>query len=160
MATDAFWRTKSLFEMSDGEWESLCDGCGQCCLVRLEDEVTGEIIPTHVACRLLDNQTCRCRSYGNRHDIVPDCVKLTPANLWEISWMPPSCAYRRIYEGKDLPSWHPLVTGKLDSAHTAGVSVRGRTFSEDLLAQPADAMLYAYIDFRGEPDSETRYDAG
>jgi len=143
MATKPFWRTKTLETMTVAEWESLCDGCGLCCLIRFEDEDSGEITPTWVACKLFDADSCRCSNYAERRLHVPDCIKLTPHNIPALPWMPRSCAYRRIYEGKDLPSWHPLVTGDSDSVHAAGVSVRGQTISEEILADPDDALDFA-----------------
>jgi uncharacterized cysteine cluster protein YcgN (CxxCxxCC family) len=142
MTSEAFWRVKSLAQMSQTEWESLCDGCGLCCLVRLEDEDTGDIIPTHVACRLFDSEACRCTNYGARRRHVPDCIKLTPHNIASLPWMPPSCAYRRLHEGKDLPAWHPLLTGDPESVHKAGVSVRGQTISESVLGHPDEAVEF------------------
>lgn len=126
MAEDPFWRRKTLAEMTRGEWESLCDGCAKCCLDKLEDEDTGEIRYTEVACRLLDLGTCRCTDYSNRTRFVPDCVVLTPRMVARLTWLPSSCAYRLISEGKDLEWWHPLVSGDPESVHRAGVSVRGR----------------------------------
>ena len=140
MAEKPFWRTKSLDQMTAGEWESLCDGCGLCCLIRFEDEETGEVIPTRVACKLLDQHLCQCKDYVNRKAHVPDCIKLTPWNIEALAWMPPSCAYRRLHEGRDLPDWHPLITGDPDSVHKAGVSIRDQTVSEDSLADPEDAL--------------------
>jgi uncharacterized protein len=125
-----FWKTKTLAEMTDAEWESLCDGCGRCCLHKLRDDDTGEIAFTNVACRLLDTHSCRCSDYERRQKKVPDCVRLTPKSLAEIDWLPPSCAYRRVAEGKDLPWWHHLVSGDPDSVHKAGISVRHRVISE------------------------------
>ena len=142
-----FWRRKSLAEMSDSEWESLCDGCGLCCLVRFEDEDTGQITPTRAACRLFDDAACRCTRYATRRKSVPECIKLTPGNVGRLSWMPQSCAYRRLHEGKALPAWHPLISGRAESVHEAGASVRGRTFSEDLLDDPEDALLHAEPEF-------------
>jgi hypothetical protein len=131
-----FWRVKALDEMSRDEWESLCDGCARCCLVKLEDEDTGDIHFTDIGCRLLDAKTCRCRDYPRRNHRVPDCVKLTPAAVRALTWLPVTCAYRLVAEGKDLPEWHPLVSGSSDSVHEAGVSVRGRVVAgEDDLAQ-------------------------
>jgi uncharacterized cysteine cluster protein YcgN (CxxCxxCC family) len=126
--------------MSAREWESLCDGCGLCCLVRFEDEDTGEVMPTRVACRLFDSDLCRCTDYEDRSRHVPDCVKLTHNNIDRLYWMPKSCAYRRINEGRPLASWHPLISGDPESVHRAGVSVRGQTISETALAKPEDAL--------------------
>ncbi len=125
-----FWRRKALAEMTGAEWESLCDGCGKCCLHKLEDEDTGEIAHTNVACRLLDIGACRCTRYAERFRFVPDCVQLDPGNVGALSWMPSTCAYRLLAEGKELPAWHPLVSGDPDSVHRAGVSVRGRCVPE------------------------------
>jgi uncharacterized cysteine cluster protein YcgN (CxxCxxCC family) len=143
MATRPFWETKTLSEMTAREWESLCDGCGLCCLIRFEEEETGAITPTWVACALFDDAKCRCNNYAKRHRFVPDCVKLTPGNIASLPWMPLSCAYRRLHEGKPLPAWHPLVTGDPESVHAAGVSVRGQTTSEDMLDEPDDALAYS-----------------
>jgi uncharacterized cysteine cluster protein YcgN (CxxCxxCC family) len=125
-----FWRAKTLGEMSRAEWESLCDGCGRCCLHKLRDAVTEELGWTNVACRLLDTHSCRCSDYANRRARVPDCVRLTPKRVATIDWLPPSCAYRLVHEGKDLPWWHPLVSGSAETVHEAGISVRGRAISE------------------------------
>lgn len=125
-----FWREKRLEEMNPAEWESLCDGCGKCCLNKLEDIDTGELAYTNVACRLLDLGTCRCTRYPERSRLVPDCVTLTPDNIAGLRWMPSTCAYRLLAEGKELPYWHPLVSGDPDSVHRAGISVRGRAISE------------------------------
>ena len=142
MAKRPFWEAKSLREMTVSEWESLCDGCGLCCLIRFEDEDTGEITPTRVACRLFDSDRCRCTDYAGRKTHVPDCIKLTPGNLDALPWMPLSCAYRRLHEAKPLPRWHPLITGDAESVHAAGVSVRGMTVNEATLADPADAIAF------------------
>jgi uncharacterized cysteine cluster protein YcgN (CxxCxxCC family) len=120
-----FWK-KPLEALTRAEWEQLCDGCGRCCLVKLEDEDTARIHYTDVACRLFEAGTCRCRNYGRRRERVPDCVKLTPETVRTIPWLPPTCAYRVRAEGRDLASWHPLVSGDPESVHTAGISVRGR----------------------------------
>ena len=140
MAEKPFWQTKTLEQMTAAEWESLCDGCGLCCLIRFEDEETGEVIATRVACKLLDQHLCRCKDYVNRKAHVPDCIKLTPWNIDALAWMPPSCAYRRLHEGRDLPAWHPLLTGDAESVHRAGVSIRDQTISEDSLEDPEDAL--------------------
>ncbi len=121
-----FWRRKSLAEMTHAEWESLCDGCGRCCLNKLEEEETGRTFYTDVGCRLLDGETCRCRDYKHRRQQVDDCVRLTPNSVKRISWLPPSCAYMLLAEGKGLYWWHPLVSGDPDTVHAAGVSVRRR----------------------------------
>ena len=134
-----FWKTKTLEAMSAEEWEQLCDGCGKCCLSKLEDEDTGEIHFTSVGCRLLNADTCRCGDYANRRALVSDCVGLTPENVRTISWLPQTCGYRLVAEGRDLFPWHPLVSGDPESVHEAGISVRGRvTASETDLAEPED----------------------
>ncbi|PXW77440.1 hypothetical protein BZA02_11313 [Ruegeria sp. P4] len=126
-----FWEKKPLKKLSPREWEALCDGCGKCCLNKLEDEDTGEVALTRVACRLLDDQTCQCAHYETRHSFIPECIVLKPENLdTHAYWMPQTCAYRRLWEGNSLPDWHPLVTGDPDSVHRAGASVRGMTVSE------------------------------
>ena len=147
MAERPFWERKTLAEMTPAEWESLCDGCGLCCLVRFEDELTGEITPTRVHCKLFDPHACRCRDYENRKAHVPDCIKLTPGNVDDLNWMPRSCAYRRLNEGKPLPRWHHLITGDPESVHRAGVSVRGQTISELVLDDPEDALDFEAPEF-------------
>lgn len=137
--TEPFWKTKSLEAMSPSEWESLCDGCGKCCLAKLEDEDTGEIHWTSVACRMFDADSCRCSDYANRLASVPDCVRLTPRNVRTISWLPQSCAYRVVAAGGDLASWHPLISGRPESVHEAGISMRGRVSAmETELDDPED----------------------
>jgi len=125
-----FWEEKTLAEMSAEEWEALCDGCGRCCLMKLEDEDSGEILNSDVHCRLLDPDSCRCTDYPNRQAKVPDCIKLTPQNVTTISWIPKSCAYRRLAEGRGLAWWHPLISGDPETVVAVGVSVRGRTMNE------------------------------
>jgi uncharacterized cysteine cluster protein YcgN (CxxCxxCC family) len=125
-----FWRTKSLDQMDAAEWEALCDGCGRCCLNKLEDEETGEIAWTDVACRLLDGDSCRCTDYERRHAQVPDCVRLDPDSVRSLPWLPPTCAYRLVAEGRDLYWWHPLVSGDPETVRAAGISVSGRSVSE------------------------------
>ncbi len=127
MVQPPFWETKSLDEMTAAEWESLCDGCGRCCLVKLEDEDTGRIHFTDLRCTLLDGDACRCRDYAGRQDKVADCVRLTPHAVRTLGWLPKTCAYRLVAEGKPLYWWHPLVSGDPESVHAAGISVRGRT---------------------------------
>jgi len=126
-----FWEVKRLDQMSGAEWEALCDGCGKCCLNKLEDEDSGAVALTRVACRLLDDATCRCAQYDIRHRFVPDCIVLKPANIEShLYWMPRTCAYRLLHEGKGLPDWHPLISGTPETVHAAGVSMRGKTVSE------------------------------
>lgn len=117
--------------MTNAQWESLCDGCGKCCLHKLEEEDTGRIHYTNVACELLDVHSCLCRDYHTRWDTVPDCVKLVPEVLQRLKWMPATCAYRLLLEGNPLPDWHPLVSGDPNSVHRAGQSLRGRAVAED-----------------------------
>jgi uncharacterized cysteine cluster protein YcgN (CxxCxxCC family) len=144
-----FWKTKSLAEMTDREWESLCDGCGRCCLVKLEDEDTAKIHFTDVGCRLLDGQTCQCRDYANRTARVDDCVRLTAQNLGGLNWLPPTCAYRLVAAGQDLSWWHPLVSNDRDSVHAAGVSVRARVFADED-ALPEDKLADRIVSWPGK----------
>ncbi len=128
--SEKFWTHLSLQEMDTQQWESLCDGCGKCCLHKLEDEDSGELCFTSVACEFLDLDACRCSVYQERLKHVPDCVSLRPENLSEFAYLPSTCAYRLIYEGQGLPDWHPLVSGDPYSVHAAHVSVRGKAISE------------------------------
>ena len=126
-----FWERVSLERMNRAEWEALCDGCGKCCLNKLEDEDTGEVALTRVACRLLDDETCRCSQYPIRHQFVPECIVLTPKTLKDnMYWLPQTCAYRLVHEGRPLFDWHHLISGDPASVHGAGVSMRGRTVAE------------------------------
>lgn len=128
--TSDFWRHKSLHEMTREEWESLCDGCARCCLQKLENEDGGEVFYTNVVCDLLDLETCQCTRYQQRKKFVPTCVVMEPGVLEYLHWMPSTCAYRLLWEGKDLPEWHPLVTGERNSVHLAGISVRNRVYRQ------------------------------
>jgi len=132
MATEevSFWNTKALDKMSSEEWESLCDGCGRCCLHKLEDIDTGLYFYTNVTCRLLDCETCRCTNYLLRRILVRDCVLISPSDSDQYNWLPITCAYRRLAEDKSLEWWHPLISGDPETVHEAGISVRGRTVSE------------------------------
>ena len=137
-----FWEEKPLDQLSEAEWESLCDGCGRCCLTKLEDEESGDLYYTNISCELLDTGTCRCRDYANRQKHVPECVRITPGNLGQVrGWLPETCAYRRLAEGRPLPSWHPLVSGDPQSIHRAGVSVQGRVISESEAGDPEHHLV-------------------
>lgn len=126
-----FWERKPMAKLSQREWEALCDGCGKCCLNKLEDEDSGEVVLTRIACRMLDDSSCRCSQYDIRHQFVPECIVLRPDNLDQhMYWMPQTCAYRLLYEGKPLFDWHPLISGNPDTVHHAGVSMRDRTLPE------------------------------
>ena len=128
-----FWERKSLAEMNEEEWESLCDGCGRCCVVKLADADTGEVRPTAVVCRLLDLESCRCTHYPDRHRLVPDCVQLDADSAARFDWLPDTCAYRRLAAGRELAWWHPLVSGDPQTVVDAGVSVFGNVVPEDWL---------------------------
>lgn len=138
-----FWKRKTLEQMTKVEWESLCDGCARCCLNKIEDEDTGKLYFTDVACKLLDHDGCRCKDYRNRQKKVPDCVRLTPQEVRDIDWLPPTCAYDLIAKGKDLYWWHPLISGDPDTVHQAGVSVRGRVGASE--SDVPDAELEHWI---------------
>jgi len=126
-----FWKKKSLAEMSVDEWEALCDGCGKCCLNKIEDEDSGEVFLTRVACRLFDNDTCRCSQYSNRHQFVPECISLTPDSIpTHAYWLPKTCAYLLLWQEKPLFDWHPLISGSPQSVHQAGISIQGQTVPE------------------------------
>lgn len=136
-----FWKTKSIDEMDSDEWESLCDGCAKCCLIKLEDVDTGEISFTEVVCRLLELGTCACSDYPNRTTRVPDCMQVTPDLARTAKWLPSTCAYRLVAEGKDLSWWHPLVSGSRETVHTAGISVRDKVVHESQRIDPEDHIV-------------------
>lgn len=125
-----FWKKKLLKDMSSAEWDSLCDGCARCCVLKEQDEETGEVFYTAIACRYLDLETCSCKCYEDRKRLVPECINLSVEDMKPFAWLPATCAYRLLSEGKDLPSWHPLITGDLDSTKDAGMSIRNRVISE------------------------------
>lgn len=127
---ERFWEHKTLDELNDIEWESLCDGCGRCCLHKLEDEDTGDIHYTDIACKLLDTNSCQCKHYSDRHTYVPDCLQVRPLDEEKLNWLPSSCAYVKMSKGEPLADWHPLVSGNRDSVRAAGISVGGRCCSE------------------------------
>jgi len=126
-----WWNSKALDELTGQEWESLCDGCAKCCLHKLEDADTGEVFYTKVRCRYLDEDNCRCTDYANRSVLVPNCIQLSADNLDELGWLPSTCAYRLRFENKPLPDWHPLVAGDSEALHKAGISIRGRSISDE-----------------------------
>lgn len=141
--TAPFWESKTLDELTRDEWEALCDGCGRCCLNKLEDEDTGEILFTRVACRLLDIHDCRCTRYAQRHQEVPTCLDLR-RGFRQFHWLPSTCAYRLRHEGKALPEWHPLVSGQAASVHAAGISVRPIAISETGIEDIEDHVMEGY----------------
>jgi len=126
-----YWEVKTLEEMTPEEWEALCDGCGKCCLHKIEDTDSGKVYFTNVACRMLDLSTCQCRDYPHRVECVPECFPLTPEIIRKVNWLPESCAYRRLAEGRSLAWWHPLISGDPKSVHYVGVSILGKAVSEE-----------------------------
>ncbi len=130
MGDKRFWESKHLKEMSEEEWESLCDGCGKCCLIKLEDIDSGNVFYSNVGCKLINEDTCQCNNYPQRRELVSDCVRLTPADIDNFHWLPSTCAYRLLAENKPLEWWHPLVSGESDSVHRAGMSIKGRFIPE------------------------------
>jgi uncharacterized protein len=136
----SFWREKSLTELSDAEWEALCDGCARCCLIKLEDEDTGELHFTDLACDMLDLGSCRCTGYPDRHRLVPDCIEFDADLAQTLHWLPDTCAYRLVAEGQELPDWHPLVSGRAESVHEAGISLRGRVQHQSSVAEDEQVL--------------------
>ena len=141
MGEKPFWQRKTLDEMTAEEWESLCDGCARCCLIKLEDAATGDVSYTDIACRLLDRGRCRCTRYEERSRLAPGCVTLTPELARTTRWLPSSCAYRLVAEGRELSWWHPLISGDPETVHQAGISVRGRTVPERWELDPEDRIV-------------------
>ena len=141
-----FWKRKTLEEMTSEEWESLCDGCGRCCMVKLEDEDTAEIYLTRLSCGLLNVRTCKCRDYPNRFKKMPDCLQIDVEKARELKWLPPSCGYRTVAEGRDLAWWHPLISGDPNTVHEAGISVRDLAMSERRVKNE-NYMRYIIPDF-------------
>jgi uncharacterized protein len=139
--SERFWEDRPLEALDRAQWEALCDGCGKCCVHKLEDEVTGELFPTNVACKLLDRHTGQCSDYRHRRAYVPECVRLTPKLAGTLDWLPGSCAYKLRAEGEPLPDWHPLNSGDPESVHKAGMSVRGWTISESDAGELEDHIL-------------------
>ncbi|MCI0465812.1 MAG: YcgN family cysteine cluster protein [Beijerinckiaceae bacterium] len=154
-----FWKGKKLQELTPAEWESLCDGCGRCCLVKLEDEDKGQVYFTDIGCRLLDVESCRCSDYSRRGRRVRDCIRLTPEKVQSLGWLPPTCAYRLVAEGRDLPWWHHLVSGSKTTVHEAGVSVRGRVGASEKQV-PADSYTRHIVKWPGNRPKARRRQAG
>jgi uncharacterized protein len=155
MAAQPFWKTKTLREMTPKEWESLCDGCAKCCLVKLEDEESKELFFTNLHCKLLDGSTCQCSDYKNRKKYVPICVKLTPEIVETVDWLPDSCAYRLVHEGKDLHDWHHLVCGDREEIHRRGWSCKDKTVTEEGVSDE-DAIDYVMNWFHAPPKKKKR----
>ena len=142
MSTKPFWQTKTLANMSQKEWESLCDGCGKCCLIKLEDADTKELFYTDVACHLLDANTCQCKDYQHRKKLVDDCLKLNVDDVEDFKWLPKTCSYRLLYEGKDLPKWHYLISGARNTVHKNKMSVKNRIVSETEVMELTEHIVY------------------
>ena len=142
MSEKPFWQTKSLQEMNIEEWESLCDGCGKCCLIKLEDADTKELFYTDVACHLLDSATCQCKDYSRRKRLVEDCLQLVVDDVEDFQWLPSTCAYRLLHENKDLPAWHYLVSGDRNSVHEEKMSVQNRVVSETKVLEIAEHIVH------------------
>ena len=151
-----FWKKTALGDMTAGEWESLCDGCGRCCLHKLEDIDSGETSQTNVACRLLNLGTCQCSKYEDRKKYVPDCLILDVVNITELHWMPPTCAYRQLAEGRELSWWHPLVSGDPETVHQAGISVRSMAITERKAGALEHHLIDPWPEDRGEESGESQ----
>ena len=142
-----FWQEKTLQRMSQAEWEALCDGCARCCMIKLQDDETDEVHYTALVCDLLDVEGCRCTRYPERHTLVPDCVVLTPKRAKDFQWLPRSCAYRTLAEGRELAWWHPLVSGSTDTVHQAGISVQGKVMPETAVhVDEQEAMIVNWVE--------------
>ena len=137
-----FWKTKTLTEMTQAEWESLCDGCGKCCLIKLEDAETKELFYTDVACHMLNAKTCQCKDYAKRREVVDDCLQLEVDDVEEFKWLPKSCSYRLLHEGKNLPKWHHLISGDRNMVHKKKKSVKNRVVSETEVMEVAEHIVY------------------
>ena len=146
MKLQPWWESTALADMDDSQWESLCDGCAKCCLVKLEDYDSAEIYYTNVSCQLLDTESCRCSNYSGRHLLVDDCIKLDRHNVTTLQWLPKSCSYRLLAEGKPLPDWHHLRTGDRDMIHSYGASLRGRVISELDVKDDIEDHIIKWID--------------
>lgn len=142
---DHFWERKKLSQMTPEEWESLCDNCGRCCLNKIEYEDTQEIFYTNVSCHLLNRNTCKCKDYQNRKMIVPDCLQLSPRNIKKLSYMPDTCAYRLVAEGKELPQWHPLISKSKSTVHSSGISVRNKVISEKQMDRDLEDYIIDWV---------------
>ena len=144
---EKFWETKTLGQMSQEEWESLCDGCAKCCQIKYQHPRTNELAVTQVVCELLDLDTCKCTNYENRHKLIDECIELTPRGIPDLYWLPSTCAYRLVTEKKPLFDWHPLVSGDENSVHDAGISVRGSVISEkDVHPDDIESQYVKWVD--------------
>jgi hypothetical protein len=149
-----FWQEKTFVEMDQGEWESLCDGCARCCMIKLQDDETEEVFYTSIVCDLLDQDVCQCTRYPERHALVENCVQLSPAKVAEFSWLPTTCAYRTLAEGRDLQWWHPLVSGSPDTVHEAEISVRGKVVAESQVHEDDQQdMIIHWVEMSHESNS-------
>ncbi len=149
--TKPFWKTTSLDDMTEEQWESLCDGCGKCCVYKMEDD-DDVLYQTDVACRYFDQQSCRCSQYPKRFELVPDCIQVTPEAARNFEWLPNTCAYKLLAKGRDLPKWHPLVSGDPESVHKANRSARGKVVLETESGDLEDHVIAILIP--DDPDSD------